>query len=87
MFVKTAGQATGITVDDPAQVIDVLPTLIDVLGIETDWQFDGHSLADGSRHTAELTVLPSVDGALTAARQHAADFPYGDGLDCPCRDG
>ena len=48
LFVKAPGQITGEIRDDSAQNIDVLPSIVDLLGAEVDWEFDGHSLFDGS---------------------------------------
>jgi Sulfatase len=78
LFVKAPGQTEGEVRDDPASTIDVLPSLVDLLDIEVDWTFDGHSLFDGSE--------PSVDRLLTSeledlynhlARQQEA-FPHGE---------
>lgn len=46
MFIKYPGQSEGSTVDEPAFGIDILPTIVDVLGVETSWEFDGISLID-----------------------------------------
>ncbi len=46
MFIKYPGQQEGETVDLPAFGIDVLPTIVDALDIDTDWQFDGESLLE-----------------------------------------
>ncbi|MGB7860977.1 MAG: sulfatase-like hydrolase/transferase, partial [Acidimicrobiia bacterium] len=46
LFVKYPNQTGGRVVDDPAFGIDVLPTIVDALGVETDWEFDGISLLD-----------------------------------------
>lgn len=43
-FVKYPGQTAGETIDLPAFGIDLLPTIVDALEIETDWEFDGISL-------------------------------------------
>ncbi len=44
LFVKYPGQTAGETVDLPAFGIDLVPTIVDALDIETDWEFDGISL-------------------------------------------
>lgn len=44
LFIKYPGQTSGETVDLPAFGIDVLPTIVDALDIDTDWSFDGVSL-------------------------------------------
>lgn len=46
LFVKYPDQARGELVDAPAFGIDVLPTIVDTLEVETDWVFDGISLRD-----------------------------------------
>jgi hypothetical protein len=46
LFVKYPGQTAGETVDLPAFGVDLLPTIVDVLDIESDWQFDGVSLVE-----------------------------------------
>ncbi|MEA1902002.1 MAG: sulfatase-like hydrolase/transferase [Actinomycetota bacterium] len=45
MFVKYPGQQIGSTEDTPTYGFDLVPTIVDVLGIDTDWEFDGLSLA------------------------------------------
>jgi hypothetical protein len=79
LFVKAPGQEVGEVDDQPAHTYDVLPTLVDVLGVESDWEFEGHSLLDGS----EPTVEPLIDdrtifGALESASLHAGWFPRGE---------
>lgn len=78
LLIKAAGQAEGRVVDDVAMTIDVLPTLIDLLGIETDWELDGHSLLDGSRPRIEPRVGDSIEPLLRIVERHEADLPYGD---------
>jgi hypothetical protein len=46
MFVKYPDQTTGEVRDEPAFNTDLLPTIVDVLDIDTDWTFDGISLLD-----------------------------------------
>jgi Sulfatase len=46
LLVKLPHQAQGEVFDDPVFAIDVLPTVADVLDIDTDFQFDGMSLLD-----------------------------------------
>ncbi len=79
LFMKAAGQTAddGKVVDDPASTLDMLPTLIDMLDIETDWSFDGHSLLDGSQPTVEPTVDPSVQPLFDLVARHDADIPAG----------
>ncbi len=50
LFVKYPGGAGAGEIDDrPALSIDVLPTIVDVLDIDVDWQFDGQSLREAPR--------------------------------------
>ncbi len=44
LIIKLPGQTEGHVYDEPAYAIDVVPTIVDALDIETDWEFDGHSL-------------------------------------------
>jgi hypothetical protein len=46
LFIKYPGQRSGETVDLPAYGIDILPTIVDALGIDTTLQFDGVSLLE-----------------------------------------
>ena len=48
LFVKAPGQTGGEVRDEPATTLDVVPSLVDLLDIETGWEFDGHSLFDRS---------------------------------------
>lgn len=44
LFIKYPGQVEGETVDLPAFGIDVLPTIVDAIDVDTDWTFDGEPL-------------------------------------------
>lgn len=46
LFIKYPGQSTGGVVDLPAFGIDLLPTIVDALDVDTDWEFDGVSLLE-----------------------------------------
>jgi hypothetical protein len=81
LFVKAPGQTEGEVRDDPASTADVLPSVVDVLGIETDWRFDGHSLFDGSEPRFRRRVTSDVKAASEVAARQAALFPRGDGWD------
>ena len=78
LFVKVPGQTTGEVRDDSAQTIDVLPSIVDLLGAEVTWEFDGHSLFDGSSATVEPRVSEDVDAVLDIAARRGTEFPYGD---------
>ena len=78
LFIKLPGQTTGEIRDDSAQTIDILPTIVDALDIEADWEFDGHSLLDGSDATVEPRVSGTVDAVIEIARRRAETYPNGD---------
>ncbi|MBX7145290.1 MAG: sulfatase-like hydrolase/transferase [Oligoflexia bacterium] len=44
LFIKRPGQTTAAVSEVNAESIDILPSIVDVLGINTAWQFDGSSL-------------------------------------------
>ena len=44
LFVKYPNQESGGVVDAPAYGIDIVPTVVDVMGVDTNWSFDGQSL-------------------------------------------
>ncbi|HEX6423484.1 MAG TPA: sulfatase-like hydrolase/transferase [Acidimicrobiales bacterium] len=74
LFIKAPGQAEGEVRDDPALTVDILPSIMDLLGIEADWSFDGHSLFDGSEPTRAPKVDPTLQPALDIAAGHAANL-------------
>lgn len=78
LFIKAPGQAEGAVDDAPASTVDVLPSIVDLLDVETDWEFDGHSLFDGSDPTFDRHVRTDVDAAMRVAAAHEARFPRGD---------
>ena len=77
-FIKAPGQTEGEVVDDPAQAIDLLPTLADVLDVELDWEFDGHSLLDGSEPTNEPLVSKDLQPLFDLVERHRQQIPNGD---------
>jgi hypothetical protein len=78
LFIKAPGQTSGEVRDDPASTLDVLPSLIDLLGIETEWDFDGHSLFDGSDPTHDRRLTSDLDGLLAVATWQASLYPQGE---------
>ncbi len=78
LFIKAPGQTEGEVRDDPVQNLDVLPSIVDLLDAEVDWEFDGHSLYDGSEATIEPRVSPDVDAVIDIAARRAEEFPHGD---------
>lgn len=77
LFIKAPGQVDGEVRDDSAQSIDILPTVVDLLDAEVDWEFAGHSLADGSAATTDPQVSTDVDAVLDIAARRAEQFPHG----------
>jgi hypothetical protein len=78
LFIKAPGQTTGSIDDKRASTVDVLPSIIDLLDIETDWEFEGHSLFDGSEPLIENHVQSDVETAFRLAAAHEAKFPRGE---------
>lgn len=77
LLIKAPGQRTGEVRDDVAQTIDVLPSIVDLLDVESDWEFDGHSLYNGSQRSVDPAVDPGIEPALEIASHHAAGTPHG----------
>jgi hypothetical protein len=78
LFIKAPGQAEGRIDDVPASTVDVLPSIIDLLGIDTDWDLEGHSLFDGSEPKIDRRVQSDVEAAFEVAAAHEAQFPRGE---------
>lgn len=77
LFIKAPGQTVGAIDDRVALTPDVLPSMIDLLGGSADWDFDGHSLYDGSEPTLEPRVSPDVGALFEVAQRRTEDFPHG----------
>ena len=77
LFIKAPGQTEGEVVDDTAMTIDVLPSIVDLLDADVDWDFDGHSLYDGSDPHTAPRVSPDVAPVLAIAAARAEQF-HGD---------
>ncbi len=58
MFVKAPGQTSGNIDDCDVNSLDVVPTFIDGLDLETDWTFDGQSMLGDciTRKSREITT-------------------------------
>jgi hypothetical protein len=78
LFIKAPGQTDGEIRDDSAQNLDVLPSVVDLLDADVDWEFDGHSLFDGSTAHTPPKVSPDVDAVVEIAAGRTRDFPHGD---------
>ena len=86
LFVKYPHQTTGEIDPRNARLIDVLPTIVDVLGIETDWVFDGRSLrgappANDDKPVVDLDAPMPADrraGLVEVVERNHGLLPYGD---------
>ncbi|MGH9112073.1 MAG: sulfatase-like hydrolase/transferase [Acidimicrobiales bacterium] len=78
LFIKAPGQTEGLIDDAPASTVDVLPSIVDLLDIDTDWEFEGHSLFDSSEPSIDRRVRSDVEAAFTLAAAHRAQFPRGE---------
>lgn len=67
LFVKYPHQSTGVVDPRNARLIDVLPTIVDVLGAHTDWAFDGRSLRSP----------PTADESKPVMEEEVGDLPVG----------
>jgi hypothetical protein len=76
LFIKAPGQTDGEIRDDSAQTIDIVPSIVDLLDIEVDdnWDFDGHSLYDGSEPNVAPLVSTDVEEVLALARRRSEEF-------------
>jgi hypothetical protein len=86
LLVKAPGQHRGEISDDPAQTIDILPTIADMLGIDIPWELDGASLLrKGNPRAARYAWLMSdrkefgslIDPDFLALEQKVALFGTG----------
>ncbi len=60
LFIKLPGQEEGTISDLPATLLDVLPTLKDVLGVEVPWELAGNSLLNYPSGTRERIIHDSI---------------------------
>lgn len=85
LFVKTPGQRAGEVSDVNARLIDVLPTAVDALDLETDWELDGRSLLDDGRRPGRkvvvgdegrTTIPVGLDGLLEVVERNDRRFGH-----------
>lgn len=62
LFVKYPGQIEGMVVDTPVFGIDIVPTIVDVMGIDTDWSFDGESMLTIERDRPHMPLRWCCNG-------------------------
>jgi len=68
LMVKYPGQTAGEVVDAPVFGNDILPTIVEVLDVETDWSFEGRSLlgvAGSDRPHEPIPWCCNTDGVST----------------------
>jgi len=58
LFIKYPNQKEAARNKENVELIDVLPTITDVLNIELDWEFDGRSLIDPQAQVRSTKRLP-----------------------------
>jgi hypothetical protein len=72
LFIKAPRQTQGSVSDRNVEIIDVLPTMVDLLQIRRPWKMDGISAIDAERPArADKTFYRSADRKL----KFSADFP------------
>ncbi len=67
LFIKAPGQSRGRIDDSPARTVDIVPTIADLLGVRSDWAFDGRSLRHGAPSRRLVDVLAGEDVVTTVS--------------------
>jgi hypothetical protein len=62
LFIKYPNQSIGKRDDSNVELIDIVPTIADVIGAELNWEFDGRSLENDASLPRETKVLPNYQG-------------------------
>ena len=83
LFIRAPGHTGGVVRDEPATTLDVLPSIIDLVGAEADWEMDGHSLFDGSEPGDDrlLSADTFEDGLAYVERQQEGLRDRADAVD------
>jgi hypothetical protein len=71
LFVKLPGQRPGEIVDRAVETVDILPTVLDVVGARTSLRFDGRSLLD--RTGRPLTTFNATNRRVVSSGELASD--------------
>jgi len=75
VFIKAAGQHAAVVHEAPIQTIDILPTLVELLGMgAVDWSFDGRSALDAAEGDREATDASAARAWKTRAFGSPPDF-------------
>jgi Sulfatase len=94
LFVKGPRQASGRVVDENVRLIDVVPTIAELLGIQLPWQADGVSALGAGRreepdvvvHTSSGEIVVGDPSALAERREHVLEQQvrlFGEGNEPP----
>jgi hypothetical protein len=65
LFIKTPAQERGFIDHGSARVVDIVPTIADVLGVRIPWRVDGHSLLAEDRPQSRIAVLSVFGDRIT----------------------
>lgn len=89
-FVKLPGQSEQVISERNVEIIDILPTVVDILDIDVRWAFDGQSVFSHKPEreqktlvhnlTGEHVELPAIIDGLEEAVDHKVSL-FGDGSD------
>jgi len=73
LFIKYPGQTTGRIDSRPADLLDILPTILDETSVEDPRTLEGRSLLDSPLAEPDITAESTAEGTITLARQGVAD--------------
>ena len=62
LIIKAPGQKEGVLSDRNVESMDILPTLVEMLGIETEWPLDGQSALDTEAPERSEKIVYNDDG-------------------------
>lgn len=65
LFIKLPGQQRSEIDDRNAELVDVMPTIADHLGLTIDWIIDGHSLLNDGLDRPTAKIVQHIDGEVT----------------------
>jgi hypothetical protein len=69
LFIKYPGQISGKRDESNVELIDIVPTIKDVIGAEIDWEFEGRSLVNVDTIPKKKKVLPKFGGGTLQLSQ------------------
>lgn len=87
LLVKEPGQQVGSVSDSNTSVLDVFPTIADVLEVDVPWHLDGRSLLASPRTEAAKPFRPSEVNAFGVRALDPIDLAEHSGLDVVLRRG